>query len=207
MVITWFGRNCFRLEGQSVTILTDPYTAKIGLTPPRLTPDIVTRSHDAGDAISLANVSEDVFRVETPGEYEVKGAFIRTLSTATTTGEQNLAVFIQTDGLNIVHLGDLGHTLSDDQLDQLSRVDVLFVPVGGKPALDADLAVKVIGQIEPKMVVPMHYHLKGMKQASAPLAEFLKALGGKKPDEQSSLRIKPRDLTGEEMVTVVLNRP
>lgn len=207
MVITWFGRNCFRLEGQSVSILTDPYTAQIGLTPPRLTPDIVTRSHDAGDDITLANVSEDVFRVDSPGEYEVRGAFIRTLTTATTTGDQNLVTFIQTDGLNLVHLGDLGHTLSDDQLEQLSRIDLLFVPVGGKPALDAERAVKVIGQIEPKLVIPMHYHLKGLRKPSAPLAEFLKELGGKKPDEQTSLRIKPRDLTGEEMVTVILNRP
>jgi hypothetical protein len=96
MVLTWFGRNCFRLEGEHATVLTDPYAAKSGLTPPRLTPDVVTLSHEAGDEITLSGVRGDtVFTVSDPGEFEYRGVFLWGIPTKTAEGERNLLFLIQ----------------------------------------------------------------------------------------------------------------
>jgi len=207
MVITWFGRNCFRLEGEQTSILTDPYTTKCGLTPPRVTPDIVTISHVHGEEITAKNVKKETFLVEHLGEYEYHGAFIWGIPTETRKGEQNNAFLIQLDQMNLAHLGDLGHELADAQLEQFNRVDILLIPVGGGDALDAALAAKVIGQIEPKMVIPMHYKIPGFRGDAAPINAFKKELGATSVSEQDRIRVRQRDLTGEEMQIVILRRP
>jgi L-ascorbate metabolism protein UlaG (beta-lactamase superfamily) len=97
--------------------------------------------------------------------------------------------------------------LSEEQLERLNRVDILLVPVGGKPGLSPEQAGVVIKQIEPKMVVPMSYATKGLKRRLAPVADFQKEVGARSVQEQDKLRIKKRDLTGEEMLFVILKRP
>ncbi|MBI3963491.1 MAG: MBL fold metallo-hydrolase, partial [Candidatus Kerfeldbacteria bacterium] len=188
-------------------VLTDPYTAKSGLTPPRLKPDIVTVSHEAGDEITRRGAPADTLNVDAPGEYEYRGVFLWGMETRTATSQRNLVFLIQIDDLNVAHLGDLGHELTDAQLERLSRVDVLLVPVGGSPALTASAARRVVSQIEPKVVIPMHYRIPGLRGSAAPLAEFQKEFGVKNVQEQETYRVRSRDLTGEEMLTIVLRRP
>ena len=138
MDITYLGHSAFKIKGKHIVIITDPYSEKmVGLKFPRhLTGDIVTVSHDHDDHNFIANVEGKPFVVNGPGEYEIKDTAIMGLSTfhdgqKGSTRGKNTMYRIELDGLVILHGGDLGHTLSDHDLDELGNVDILLVPVGG----------------------------------------------------------------------------
>ena len=85
---------------------------------------------------------------------------------------------IESEGVSILHCGDLGATLTDAQIDEIGDVDVLMIPVGGKYTITADEAISLIKKIEPRIVIPMHYGRPDMTiEGLAPLSEFLKKMG------------------------------
>jgi L-ascorbate metabolism protein UlaG (beta-lactamase superfamily) len=108
------------------------------------------------------------------------------------------------DGLTIAHLGDIGHTLSDEQLESLEGVDILILPVGGDYTLDAKKAVEVVSQIEPRIVIPMHYKIKGLNLPLDEVDKFNKELGIS-PVIEEKLKISRKDLPQEGMELFVLN--
>ena len=75
----------------------------------------------------------------------------------------NIIYRIEIDDISVTHLGDLGHVLDNKQLEVLNGTDILLIPVGGKYTLDAKKAVEVVSQIEPRIVIPMHYKIPGLK--------------------------------------------
>lgn len=163
MDIYYLGHSSFRLKGKSVTVVTDPYAAAIGLKfPKHVTADIVTVSHDHEDHNAVGEIEGSPFVVSGPGEYEVKGVGV--IGIGSYHDEENGAkrgkntmYRIDIDNLTIVHLGDLGHTLSKETLEELGNVDILLVPCGGYYTIDAESAAKLVAQIEPRIVIPMHY--------------------------------------------------
>ena len=214
MEIQFLGHSCFRIKGRDAILLTDPYSPQIGLKLGGPTADIVTVSHQHFDHNEISQVTgtqkrPQPFIISGPGEYEVAGVFIYGLpsfhdrANGAKRGENTIYV-INMDGLRVAHLGDLGHRLSEEQVEEINGVDVLLVPVGGSDCnLDANQAVEVIGQIEPKIVIPMHYQFPGSKLELAPLEDFLKAIG---------VELKPIDKLvvdqgklPEERTVVVLN--
>lgn len=165
MDITWLGHACFRLRGRDVTILTDPYTGDDWGYPPLATSaDVVTISNPHPHHAGLAGVSGQPRVLRGPGEYEIGGALIWGVRTTTprnpdgTPGLKNTAFVIQLEDLTVCHLGDLAVApLTTDDLRQIKDSDVLLVPVGGNCTINAAQAAEVVAQIEPKLIVPMHY--------------------------------------------------
>jgi L-ascorbate metabolism protein UlaG (beta-lactamase superfamily) len=172
--LTWYGQSCFLLETAAGTrVLMDPFGKAAGYPlPANLRADVVTISHEHPDHNNVRMSTgtphvihgltadkkgwariEERFRdvsIRSVGVYhDDKRGAVRGLDT----------VFIfEVGGLRIAHLGDLGHTLDDDQLEAIGSVDVLLVPVGGATTIDAYQATRVIDQLHPRlMVVPMHY--------------------------------------------------
>jgi L-ascorbate metabolism protein UlaG (beta-lactamase superfamily) len=144
--------------------------------------------------------------LDSPGEYEVKGSEIQGIFADhdTVGGQERGRVTIfafDVDGIKVCHLGDLGTELTSEQLDKVDGVDVLMIPVGGKATIDAKTAVKVISQVEPKMVIPMHY-ANGKMTDFAPLSVFLQEMGVN-PMPLDRLKINVKDLP-EELEVVVL---
>jgi L-ascorbate metabolism protein UlaG (beta-lactamase superfamily) len=88
-------------------------------------------------------------------------------------GENTVFAF-EVDGLKICHLGDLGHVLTPDQVAQVGEVDILLLPVGGRATVDADAATQVMGQLNPKVTIPMHYKTDKIKFPFAPVDDFLR---------------------------------
>jgi L-ascorbate metabolism protein UlaG (beta-lactamase superfamily) len=181
--ITWHGHSCFRLRGREVAIVTDPYGRGTRYPPLRLTADVVTVSHphphhDFVDAVQRGG--DRPRRVDGPGEYEIGGVMISGVATYRDKqkGKQhgkNTAYLFGLDDLRICHLGDLGHTLSAEQIEALKDADVLLIPVGGHCTIDAVEAVEVVSQLEPKLVIPMHYGTPGVP--SDPVERFCRELG------------------------------
>jgi len=101
-------------------------------------------------------------------------------------------------------LGDLGSPLDNGQLEKLAGTDILLIPVGGKYTLDAKKAVEVISQIEPRIVIPMHYKIKDLKIDIDPVDKFIKEIGVE-PTYEEKLKISKKDLPQEDMELVILS--
>ncbi len=192
-------------------MITDPFDKSIGLTPPRGQAHVVTISHHHYDHDSLDSLAgSNPFMVDGPGEYETKGICILGLVSYHDSKEgkergANTIFIIEMEGIRICHLGDLGQKeLSSQQLDQIDNVDILMIPVGGTYTIDAEEAVHIINQIEPKIVIPMHYKTPGLNIKLDGVDLFLKEMGTKK-EAVDKLTIKKKDLPqGEETEIVVM---
>jgi len=214
MDINWYGLSCFRIRESKVTIVCDPFDKSIGLTLPRLKADIVTVSHERPGHSNLARISGDPKVLTGPGEYEVRNVFI----TGSTTYhrheenqplERNIIFFFDIGGYTVGPLGDLGETPSKSEIESLNlgEVDVLMVPVGGGATLDPTRAVEVIGMLEPKIVIPMHYRHPGLTAPWAselePVDKFLKELGVPAPEPVSVLKLTKGALPDETQVVLL----
>ena len=210
MNIYWLGHSCFKIEekinGLAVTIVTDPYNASLGLKMTKTKADIVTVSHghdDHANVGAISGIEKDMPMVfDRPGEYEVKNAFITGIGAYHDKKEgaergKSTMFLIDLDGVKVLHLGDLGTALSDQQLEKIGEVDVLLIPVGGKYTLNAAEAAEVVRQIEPRIVVPMHYKtekliLTASINSKKKWAASLKLLINSKSIKRICLRMRSR---------------
>ncbi len=181
MEISSLGHASFKLRGKTVTVVTDPYDGKEMLVkfPKHIEADIVTISHDHHDHNAVNLVGGSPFVVHGPGEYEIKDVAVIGVAgfhdeTEGKDRGRNTMYRIELDGVKIGHLGDLGHTLSSAQVDLLDGIDILFVPVGGVYTIGAEIAAQVISDIEPRIVIPMHY--ANSMSNLAPVEAFLKVM-------------------------------
>jgi L-ascorbate metabolism protein UlaG (beta-lactamase superfamily) len=212
MEITHLGHSSFRLKGKTASLVTDPYDpGKVGLKFPKISADLVTISHQHDDHNKVDLVTDTKMIIDTPGEFEVMGISVVGISQYhdEKSGElrgKNIVYLIEVDELRIVHLGDLGHPLSEKVINQLGNVDVLFVPIGGEYTINANQAVQVVRDVEPIITIPMHYKTEGMNtEMFGKLTDekpFLSELGY--PVETQDRLILKKELLGEEQKVVVL---
>ena len=217
MTINWFGQSCFRIETKEahstgsgqVSILIDPFSKDIGLKPPKTKDDLVMVTHQHFDHDSLEEMPPESFLIENPGEYEKKGIAIRGISSYhdKVEGKErglNTIYIMKAEEMTICHLGDLGQEkLTENQVDEIGDVDILLVPVGGNYTINAKEAVGVIGQIEPKIIIPMHYKIKDLKIELDGPEKFVKELG-LTPEKADKYKISKKLLPLEEMKLVML---
>ncbi len=212
MIITWIGHSCFKIQDKvgpdGITLTTDPFDKSVGLKAPNFESDIVTVSHDHYDHNNVKALRGNPFVIDSAGEYDVKGVMVEGVESFHDEKEgaergKNIIYRIEMDDITVVHLGDLGHALNDKQLEKLVGADILLIPVGGKYTIDAKKAVSVVSQIEPRIVIPMHYKTKELKVDIESADKFIKELG-LKPTEEDKLKINKRDLPQEDMELVVL---
>lgn len=216
--ITWLGHACFRIKGKDATVITDPYDKSLGLGTLNQKADIVTISHEHAHHNTLAGIKGEAYVIRGPGEYEVKGVFITGVwSYADKEGgkegskeggkqkerARNNIFLFHLDDLVVCHLGALAETLNAHQLEALGDVDVVMVPVGGNSTLTANKASEVISQLEPKIVIPMHYATGRESPPLDNLDKFMKEMGVKEWKPQDKLTLKSSDL-GETTQVVVL---
>jgi len=204
----WFGHNCFRIRAREATVLTDPVGRTTGYALPKQTADIVTLSHDHPGHANLDAVKPDFATLRGPGEYEVHDVFvtgIRTYHDAVKGAERgyNTVYLIELEGMVVCHLGDLGHPLTEEQAEAMANVDVLLVPAGGGDVLDPAQAAEAVGQLEPKLVIPMQYATPQGDTKLGPLEPFCKELGVEPPPAEDKLVLRPSDL-GDTMLLVAL---
>lgn len=219
MEILWLGHSSFLLRAKSAKIVTDPYDASlVGFKFPKTEADIVTISHNHPDHNYSAGVvgidGKSPFVISGPGEYDVGG--ISVFGVATFHDEEggskrgkNTAYALDVDGLRVCHLGDLGHKLTDGQLTEIGSIDILLIPVGGFFTIDAKVAAEVVGQLEPKVVIPMHYKIPGLNQSNfaslSSVEPFLTEMGVAAPTPLPKLVVTP-DKLPEQLQVVLLER-
>jgi L-ascorbate metabolism protein UlaG (beta-lactamase superfamily) len=209
--ITWFGHSCFRLRDRAVAVVTDPYGKDMGLLLPRVRADLVTVSHDSDDHNYVKGVKSGFKMLAGPGEYEVSGVFATGLELR---GERkkgkapakprNTVFLFEFEDLTICHLGDLDHVPTQAQVEEaLGEVDVLLIPVGGGESLNATQASEVVSLLEPHIVIPMHYKVKGSTLKLDPVSKFLKEMGLDNVETQETIRISRAGLPEETQVVLL----
>ena len=182
MDITWLGHSCFRIRGSRTTIITDPYPPDLGYSLGKPTARIVTVSHQHSGHSYVQGVGGEPRLVTSPGEYEIGGVLIMGIATFHDREKgkkkgKNTVYLIEADEISVCHLGDLGHVLPTEQVEELDNVDVLLLPVGGVSTLNASMAVEVVRQLEPRVVIPMHYKTEALTRELEPVERFLKEMG------------------------------
>ncbi len=192
--------------------MIDPYQSTTGLRFPRtLEGQIVLMTHDEDDANNLAAVAGHPYVVDLPGEFEVKDVFIFGIRAPLKRGDKHGPIEhrifrIEAEGMHIAHLGALDRELTDEELRLLSNIDILMIPVGGGRVMRSKVALEVIAQVEPRVVIPMSYHLQGVKEALGTVGEFCKDLGTTRCEEVNKFKITKKDLPEEDMLVVTLTR-
>jgi L-ascorbate metabolism protein UlaG (beta-lactamase superfamily) len=180
--IGWLGHACFSIKGSRATVITDPYSPDTGYSLGKPSADIVTVSHQHSGHSYVQGVGGEPYLVNGPGEYEVSGVLIIGVATFHD-GEngqkmgKNTVYVMDVDEISVCHLGDLGHTLTPAQLEEIDTIDVLLLPVGGVSTINATTAAQVVRQLEPRVVVPMHYQTPASGRELEPVAKFLKEIG------------------------------
>lgn len=208
MDINWLGHSCFRIRGRQAAIVTDPYPPDLGYSLGKLAADIVTVSHQHPSHSYLQGVGGEPKLVTRPGEYEISGVLIIGIPTfhdAEDGGKRGKSTvyLMEIDGMTICHLGDLGHVLTTEQVEEIDDVDVLLLPVGGVSTIDAPMAAEVIRQIEPKVVIPMHYKTPALNRELGSVEEFLKEMGIERIDSQPKLSFTPSSLPASTQVVLL----
>jgi L-ascorbate metabolism protein UlaG (beta-lactamase superfamily) len=242
MNIQWHGQSCFQIiarreKNSPISIVIDPFDESLGLKVPKLEADILLITHSHRDhnnvkAVSATTSGSSPFLISGPGEYEVKEVYIQGIHSWHDEREgkergENTIYTIEAEDLKLCHLGDFGQKeLTEEQLEKIGEVDVLMIPVGGVYTISAKEAIRVMSQIEPKIIIPMHYQIPSFRRAKAKVEKketsstpklnppaggklegvdkFLKVVGIKSIVPESKLSIKKKDIFGEEVKIVVL---
>ena len=212
MKIKWLGQASFLITTDSGTkIITDPYTAGGALNYGEIkeSADIVTVSHEHFDHNNVAAVGGNPEVVKDAGSKEVKGIKFNGIPTYHDDAEgskrgNNIIFCFEVDGIGVCHLGDLGHPLSDKQVADLGKVDIVLTPVGGNFTIDAKIATEVCGKLAAKVIIPMHY--RNDRCSSFPVAgvdEFLQGKTGVSQPDASEAEFKQGELPGTTQIMVL----
>ena len=216
LTIKWLGHACFlitTMAGSNVVI--DPFGSGLGYEVPGVKADVVFVSHGHFDhnAVDVLKGGPEVIgplsgKSSDHGTIKIGNDRIRYKSVLAyhdpSGGKQrgaNTIRVIEVDGVRICHLGDLGHILTASQVKAIGRVDVLMIPVGGVYTIDGAQAKKVVQQLKPGYVIPMHYKTPALKINLDTADEFLK--GYKHVKRADKLQVSKDSLPKETTVVVL----
>ena len=209
MIITYQGVEFFKVQFGDTTLAFNPISKDSKFKPTRFFADIALISLNDKDMNGAENLSyngKDPFVISGPGEYEVKDIFIKGFASKSKyAGKEriNTIYSVTLENMNICFLGALSDiNLSSEVKEALGDVDILFVPIGDDGVLDAKNAEKLAVEIEPKIIIPMHFGEVGIKDA---LKKYLKEAGEEGVKAIDKLTLKRKDLDGKLGDTVVLS--
>lgn len=194
MVITFYGENCFKFQVGDTSVLTDPVDSKSGLSSPRFKYDALIKT------LSLFPPEEkgEELAIFGPGEYNFKDITVSGFLLENEVTEKILkTVYVaQMEDIKFGIMGHLAEMPQPSVMEHLEEIDVLILPGGGKPFIDQKHAVKLIRQIQPKIVIPTFFKVPGLKRQADDLKEFLEEFNHGKREPQEKLTIKKKDLAG-----------
>ncbi|HEX6869053.1 MAG TPA: MBL fold metallo-hydrolase, partial [Candidatus Limnocylindrales bacterium] len=212
MEVQWYGRTCVRLRGREAVVVADPYQSVVGPTGRGITGDIITFSHadDAPvkgkpkgkrsrDGLTLIPSSlDEAFVLDGPGEYEVRNVLITGVRTYRDDARgaehgKGVAFVVEIDGVHTIHLGEIGHLLTEEKIGDIGTVDIACVPLGG--VLTPTRAAALIAQLDPKIVVPMPL-CEDERDCAEVLSKFFHEMGAE-PVTQPKLSVTATSLPAE----------
>jgi len=208
MEITWAGHSCFTIKGKEKTIITDPFHPDLFYSMGQPSADIVTVSHSHPGHSYIEGVGNNPRYIKGPGEYEIGGVFINGIATFhdSENGKvrgKNTIYHIEMEGLKLCHLGDLGHALTSQLIEEIGEVDILFLPVGEVSTISVGMAAEIVRRLEARIVIPMHYKTALTTRNLEPVGKFLRKMGVTEEAPRSKLSIASTSLPASMQVVVL----
>jgi Predicted Zn-dependent hydrolases of the beta-lactamase fold len=214
MKIKWYGHSAFQVTTEKgIRIIIDPYESgsfngALSYGKIEDEADIVLTSHDHADHNYTKDIRGKYNHISKDGDHEIKDIKIKAIpcfhdSLGGKKGGSNLIFVITADGLNLVHMGDIGHSLDPELLKKIGKVDILLLPVGGFFTVDAVMAQKIMNDIKPSVTVPMHYKTAKCNFPITPVDDFTKNQKNVRVLKESSVVIKKDTLPKEPEIIVL----
>ena len=203
--VKWFGHSMWKIWDEKISIITDPFTDIGYKMPGNETADIVLSSHDHFDHNNLQLIKGNPQVVNTEGKFDIAGVKIETFpawhdETGGSERGSNLLMKFVISGKTFLHCGDLGHILSNEIVEKLGKIDVLFIPIGGFYTIDAKTAGKVVDMIHPKIVFPMHYKTAVLDFPIAKKEEYLKLIDNLRNVDSNEIELTSEDFEKEQTI-------
>ena len=207
MIITYLGKQFFKIAQGDLIVAVNPISkdSKGDIKGSKFGSDIAlsTTNHPDYNGFDMVSHGDNVpFSVKGPGDYEIKGIFIKGIMTESTLNEKkyiNTIYSLSIENISICFLGCMSNNkVSADVRGDIGSPDILFVPIGNHDLLDPVEAYKLAVSLEPKIIIPMDYDDKTLKA-------FLKEGGQDKVTPVDKLTIKAKDIIGREGEIVVLS--
>ncbi len=215
MEIKYLGHASFFIKSKTARLIADPFDpAMVGFRFPKVEADIVTISHHHPDHDNAKVIEGNPLIIDMPGEFEKNGMRVFGYKSYhdKKKGEERGEVILykfEADEISLLHCGDLGEIPQQSSIDEIGKVDILFVPVGGIATINPTEAVELIKEFEPSIVIPMHYKSSRHDQSKfaqfAPISDFLKKVGAENTTPIEKLIVKKEDLTDEMKVVIFEN--
>lgn len=210
MTISWHGQSFIVIKHGDITIVIDPFSHEsTGIRPPKIRANFAFISHDHPDHNALNILDGEPIIFKGPGEYELSGIFCRGFNVFhdNNNGKKfgTTAIFkLDIDDLTLLHLSAMGESeIRDEIIKNIGDIDVMFIPIGGNTTISYKEAEEIISEVEPKIVIPIHYEIPGLKIRLDGPEKFIKEMGGK-PAELDKLTLKKKDITHEETKIIIL---
>lgn len=216
MIIQYYGHSCFKITTkpagrgrEDVNIFIDPFDKSVGLRPPQGQADLALVTHNHPDHNNVSALKGEPRVIDIPGEYSVKGVNIIGINSYhdNQKGAQrgsNTIYVLETEDLRICHMGDLGSELSEKQYEAINGIDVLMIPVGGEYTLNGEAATKIVRKIEPKIVIPMHFKIKGSTLDIEDESGFCAEIGNCPKERLPKINLKKKDLEEKNMEVIIM---
>jgi hypothetical protein len=203
MHIQWLGGTSFKIQTKpqtdDIVVILDPYKQETGTFPRSLTPHIAIATKGTKNILTL---SGDPFIISNPGEFETKSVLIQ--ATAGTT-EKTMIARLDAEKLSIAHIGETKEQPTNQQLETITGIDILTLPVGGENGYTPEQAVKVINIVEPRIVIPHNFKSDNNPNAE-PIEKFIKEFGITPQKPGNKVIIKKKDLPQEDMWLIILDK-
>lgn len=215
MQIHYFGLSSFKIQTKEAVVVTDPFDKESGLLSPRGAADIIILSEKNNKLYNaVSGFSGEPFMFDDPGEYDLKGVTVTgiPLKQGEDTDKSGkpryvTAELIESEDIRILNLTHIREfNMKEDDVESLGEIDILILPVGGNSVMTPKDAVKVVHEIEPKIVIPSHYATDGLKLPYEKIDAFLKDMGGK-PETMEKLLVKKKDFDTEIIKKVIILEP
>jgi L-ascorbate metabolism protein UlaG (beta-lactamase superfamily) len=213
MQIIWNGQSCFTIKsktsvGEESIVLINPFDEKqSGIKISKSKANIVLLGNK-NSKLDKKKVDDNFFLIDKPGEFEVKGIFINGIADkwAKKDPKQNILFFLEIEGIKILHLGEITDGLENGSLDKLSGIDVLMIPVGGGDNINAEKAIEIINEIEPRIIIPMNFKIPGLKEKVDSVDKFAKEMGINPKEQTDRLRVDKRNLPQDNTEIIIMSK-
>jgi len=203
--VSYLAHSCFLItSSDGLKIITDPYNV-IGYKPVNESADVVIISHEDWDHNNVAGVNGQPEVVRTPGIKSIKGIEFKTIEAWHDPGKTkpNNVISFTVDGIKFCFLGDLGSSLTNEQVSAIGGVDVLFIPVGGVYTINAQKATDTYNALKPGIVIPMHYRMPGLVFSLDGIDDFIQGKSNVRKLNSSLLEINKTELPAPTTIIVM----
>ena len=202
MIINWYGEGCFKIQTGGLTLLTDVFESKIGLTPPRgkfdfelktLVPwPLAPQKSEEGEIICGA------------GEYEIKGITIQGFPLSNESSEKFIKTIykVTAEDITLGFFGHISEELDAGAFEIFTDTDIIFLPAGGKPFINPENAAKLLKQIKPKIVIASFLKTPGLKRTASDCKALSNEIG-QKPEIMEKLTIKKKELAEQKTMKFI----